>query len=166
MSGAGQQPPLPGIDPPIPGGLTQASSWYWGGQGSRSGVWLQRHDHWKFWTWEQIGVTAEAEVTGPIRRAWFVPTRCRDALDDMHAHGSWVDRALGAQPPNDVDQWEAGRLLPTRHQIRRLVWLTGRTVDYFCPEGGTKSILYGFACVRPAGLYLIEIRTVTAEQRQ
>ncbi len=152
---------LPGVRPPLPEQLTRAAHpWWWGGPGRRSGVWLQRAGDWQWWTWPAIGRAADAEHGATrIVRQWFVPTRCRDALDELHASGAWVDRALGAEPPNEVDEWETGRRRPDRGQIRRLAWLTGRPVSYFCPDGGVASITYARACVRGAGggMILVEV---------
>jgi hypothetical protein len=59
-----------------------------------------------------------------------VPARITMALDANAAEGPWVDEALGGVEPM-VDMWEAGELVPTRHQIELLAKLTGFDVEFF-----------------------------------
>lgn len=63
---------------------------------------------------------------GPIP----VPARITLALDSRGMFGAWVDEACGVAEPA-VDQWEAGELVPTRHQVELLAELTGYPVEFF-----------------------------------
>jgi hypothetical protein len=59
-----------------------------------------------------------------------VPARITTALDAADLWGPEVDRALGGEEPM-VDDWEAGRSLPTPAQVKRLAALTGWPVSWF-----------------------------------
>lgn len=136
--------------------------WYHGGPGARTGVWLLRRGDWRYWSWADIGDAATDLLDAvaarsayrrdpgpwPEGESWLVSTRIRDALDHMNAHGSWVDHALGATPPDEVDQWETGTATPNHGQLARLCWLTGRPPAFYVPDGGVRSIRYGWACGR------------------
>jgi transcriptional regulator with XRE-family HTH domain len=58
------------------------------------------------------------------------PTRITAALNLRGLYGPEVDAACGVEEPA-VDMWEAGKLVPTPNQIRRLARLTGFPVAYF-----------------------------------
>jgi hypothetical protein len=59
-----------------------------------------------------------------------VPARITMALDAIGAEGPWVDEALGGVEPM-VDDWEAGKYLPTDEQVKKLAALTGRPEAFF-----------------------------------
>ena len=61
------------------------------------------------------------------------PARITTALDLANLYGPEVDVALGGAEPM-VDQWEAGKLTPTRTQMHQLAFLTGFAVDWFYME--------------------------------
>lgn len=52
------------------------------------------------------------------------PRRLTMALDAVHAEGTWVDVACGAEEP-EVTLWEAGQLYPSWENTVRLAALTG-----------------------------------------
>ncbi len=75
-----------------------------------------------------------------------VPARITMALDARDLYGPKVYKALGVEEPT-VDMWEAGNLVPTPRQIRRLAELTGFPVAYFYrPIQGDPNV--AFACTR------------------
>ncbi len=167
---------MTGYPPGLTDEVRATRVWYHGGPGARSGVWLARQGRWGYHTWTAIGdaatgLLAAVDARSARRRlkaedqevSWLVRTRIRDALDHMDAHGSWVDLALGATPPHDVDRWEDGTLSPTRMQLARLCWLTGRPPIFYVPDGGPASITYGHACIRHGQnrkCHLIEVDAV------
>jgi len=59
-----------------------------------------------------------------------VPARITLALDAAQLWGPQVDIDLGGVEPM-VDDWEAGRSLPTPEQVERLAALTGHPVGWF-----------------------------------
>ncbi len=59
-----------------------------------------------------------------------VPARITMALDAINAYGPEVDRALGGEEPM-VDDWEAGKYLPTPEQVAKLAEMTGHPVEFF-----------------------------------
>ncbi|GAA4209484.1 hypothetical protein GCM10022252_76080 [Streptosporangium oxazolinicum] len=59
-----------------------------------------------------------------------VPYRITAALDSRDMDGPEVDRALGGEEPM-VDDWEAGKTVPTPEQIEALARLTAYPVEFF-----------------------------------
>lgn len=61
-------------------------------------------------------------------------------------YGPEVDEALGVSTPTDttVDAWEAGDLVPSEAEIRRLAMLTGMIPAWF--YNGTLPVIEGFSC--------------------
>lgn len=59
-----------------------------------------------------------------------VPARITMALDARGLYGPDVDTACGAAEP-DVDEWESGESVPTRHQVELLAELTHMPVEFF-----------------------------------
>jgi hypothetical protein len=78
-----------------------------------------------------------------------VPARITLALDAIGAEGPWVDEALGGTEPM-VDDWEAGKSLPTQEQVERLAEMTGRPVEFFylAPTGQEMKPTRFFICER------------------
>lgn len=64
------------------------------------------------------------------RRGAPTPERITMALDMSDLYGPEVDEALGGQEPM-VDEWEAGKRVPTDEQLRALSWLTGFPINFF-----------------------------------
>ena len=59
-----------------------------------------------------------------------VPARITLALDSAQLWGPQVDVDLGGVEPM-VDDWEAGKSLPTPAQVKRLAALTGHPTSFF-----------------------------------
>ena len=63
-----------------------------------------------------------------------VPMRITRALDIAGLDGPEVDEQVGTyegNPDGDVDDWEAGRAIPSGEQVRMLVELTGFPISFF-----------------------------------
>ncbi len=58
------------------------------------------------------------------------PSRISHALNARHLYGPEVDAACLAAEP-DVDEWEAGRRVPTEEQVEALARLTAYPVEWF-----------------------------------
>lgn len=60
-------------------------------------------------------------------------SRITCALDLRQLYGPQVDAALGVlqDPPDVVDRWEAGTLVPSFAEVERLAELTGFLVEWF-----------------------------------
>lgn len=60
-------------------------------------------------------------------------TRITSALDARGMDGPEVDEALGVANALDtvVDSWEAGEVVPSLEEVRRLAFLTGFSVSWF-----------------------------------
>src|SRR4051794_18501016 len=75
------------------------------------------------------------------------PSRITAALDARGMYGPGVDEACGVREPA-VDQWEAGTLIPTAEQIRKLSVLTGYPVEFFYKPPMPEFAAGGFICIR------------------
>lgn len=126
-------------DQNVPPECSNREYWWWGRP--RRGVWLNRGNSWAFWDFP----LPMAKLC-PVNEEWLAPHRIRDAFDDYDLGGNWVDRAVGATPPKEVDQWELGELVPTVGQMRRVAWLTQRPLDWFYPDPATLQL--GHFCMR------------------
>jgi DNA-binding transcriptional regulator YiaG len=78
----------------------------------------------------QIALARQMAERGPVKHSPINPRRITMALDLRNLHGPAVDAALGVPEPT-VDQWEAGELVPTAWDVRRLAALTGFPVLWF-----------------------------------
>lgn len=76
------------------------------------------------------------KVTDKVRLAEIrnsstpTPERITMALNIRDLYGPEVDEALGGQEPM-VDEWESGKRVPTKEQVRALAWLTDFPVTFF-----------------------------------
>ena len=91
----------------------------------------------------------ELQVKGPgnaIPKRSPNRDRITAALDMRGMYGPEVDEALGVTTPTDttVDAWEAGDLVPSESEIRRLAMLTGMIPAWF--YNGTLPVIEGFSC--------------------
>lgn len=109
--------------------------------------WWRRDDHGRLWVWcaGELG-RAEQWTLAPVPAAALAvplpdrapnPDRITAALDLRGLYGPEVDEALGVHNALDttVDSWEAGTLVPSHDEVRRLATLTGMLAPWF--YGGT-----------------------------
>jgi len=97
-----------------------------------------------------VAPVAEAALTAPIPDRSPNPDRITCALDMRGMEGPEVDEALGVSTPDDhvVDAWEAGTLVPSHSEIRRLATLTHYPVAFFY-AGTIKPVGNMFICPPP-----------------
>jgi hypothetical protein len=91
----------------------------------------------------------EAPISAPLPDRPPNPDRITCALDLGMFDGPEVDEALGVATPDDhvVDGWEAGAIVPTHSEIRRLATLTSRSPEWF--YAGSLPKFEGFICGPP-----------------
>jgi len=82
---------------------------------------------------ERAAALARLEADADAGRRAPAASRITCALDKGQHYGPQVDAALGvlADPPDVVDRWEAGTLVPTFAEVRRLAVMTGFLVEWF-----------------------------------
>lgn len=119
--------------------------------------------------YERVWVPQPAPIPGwddpppdplyPYRTVTELPDRSPNidritcALDYRGLYGPEVDEALGVSTPCDetVDAWEAGTIVPTHDEIRRLAVLTGMLPAWF--YAGTLPKIEGAVFICPGGSY-------------
>ena len=97
-----------------------------------------------------------APLTSPLPSVRPHPSAITCALDSRGFDGPEVDEALGVNDALDtvVDAWEAGTLVPTSDDVRRLAMLTGYSPHFFyrpAPEAERVFICGRGATSEPTG---------------
>ena len=120
--------------------------------GPGTGRWWHRDEAGALWVSLPNGPVVKAplpmaDLTQPTGDRPPTPSRITMALDARGFDGPEVDEALGVADAFDtvVDSWEAGTVVPTVDEVRRLATLTGLLPPWFYrpdpPERGP-----GFMC--------------------
>lgn len=129
--------------------------------GEGTGRWWQRDEAGALWVAIPYGSVVKAPVpmadlTAPTGDRPPTPARITMALDRWGMDGPEVDEALGVADAFDtvVDSWEAGQVVPTVDDVRRLATLAAMLPHWFYkPELPLMEV--GFMCgkdgCRPLG---------------
>ncbi|MBU9944797.1 MAG: hypothetical protein KTQ12_09210 [Dermatophilaceae bacterium] len=128
----------PWIGPPVKQPALGQRRW-WKRVDGRLFVWLKAR-------WVAAPVPM-ADPSEPIPNRPPNPDRITAALDMNMMDGPEVDEALGVANAFDtvVDSWEAGDVIPTVDEVRRLATLTGYPVGWFF-AGSMPRIDSGWIC--------------------